>query len=153
MTDQATPVRQQPQGTGWVRGAWQRLTPSRRKGGDTREGQVRTLRRRSRAKSSVEYWWSQLRAPDNTPLPASVYERIDWYEQNAPYQRKMYYAAEIMVILLSRLYPRLPPWAPAQESRRSLGRLSLSSAVCGICTAGERTGSVRVRPSSISRPR
>jgi hypothetical protein len=52
-----------------------------------------------------------------------VSKRIGWYEQNAPYQRKMYYAAEIAVILLSMAIPAATALGAGSDTAAVLGSL------------------------------
>ena len=81
------------------------------------------LRRHSQSASPNEYWWSQLTAPDNSQLPGVVSQQIDWYEKNAPYQRKMYYVAEIAVIMLSAAIPAATALGAGTDTAAVLGAL------------------------------
>jgi Protein of unknown function (DUF4231) len=84
---------------------------------------MNTKRRGFRSESSVGFSWSDFTARDGSHLPYSVLKRITWYESNAQYQRKRYYAAEIAVILLSAAIPAAAAFGARSTVGAVLGAL------------------------------
>lgn len=56
-----------------------------------------------RTKTTTRVWRTLRRSGE--PLPPSVWDRLEWYERNADYQRKAFYTAEVAVIVLSAGIP------------------------------------------------